>query len=454
MKLVRLGPAYSTEYTPDMLIEGYNSLVWTERYRDFSEFEIKSFDVDRMLTLLPENTLVSHLGTRHVMMVETASIEDVGEGIDARPEITIRGRSAAAILESRWVNANYQKSRTFRRKYTATGAAAVLLWQAVVNDTGFDVTRGDASVYLGDDPDDVEDRERNNYSWTTKDVIPNVIVTESVADEGDQKWRKLQQGILYPQLVRIMDRSKLGLRVLRPHPDWTSSENTATVIFVDDAPINRGAITRITRADIESLRFDLYKGMDRSEEVKLSLLRNHLIKPRYLFSSATVRTVAKIKSGEILFGDVFREGDEDLTGWQRKAMELDAGSPELPDKPERPDDLPKNATQAEKDAHEQAMTRYRRRLARWRNKRDNIIEDFREEAEEDALKALDQNKRTEIFSADISELSPYKYRTHFNLGDTVSLAGGYGLNSKVVVTEYTETENENGEQGFPSFALP
>lgn len=99
MKLVRLGPAYSTAYTPDTLIEGYNSLAWTERYRDFGEFEIKSFDIDRMLTLLPENTLISHLGTRHVMMVETASIEEVGEGIDARPEITIRGRSAAAILE-------------------------------------------------------------------------------------------------------------------------------------------------------------------------------------------------------------------------------------------------------------------------------------------------------------------------------------------------------------------
>ncbi len=61
MDLVRLGAAYTTAYIPDLLVEGYNSLIWTERFDAFSEFELKSFDVAGMLSQLPEDTLVSHL---------------------------------------------------------------------------------------------------------------------------------------------------------------------------------------------------------------------------------------------------------------------------------------------------------------------------------------------------------------------------------------------------------
>ena len=101
MDFVRLGAAYSTSYHPDQLIEGYISLIWTERFQNPGEFQLKSYDIDRMKDLLPVDTLVSHLETKEVMRVETHLIEMEGEGEDATPVITITGRTAYAILEDR-----------------------------------------------------------------------------------------------------------------------------------------------------------------------------------------------------------------------------------------------------------------------------------------------------------------------------------------------------------------
>lgn len=441
MDFVRLGERYTTSYIPDKIVEGYNSLVWTERFGDHGEFELKSFDVERLGALLPEDTLVSHLETQHVMQVETHSIENVGEGVDARPEITIRGRSATTIFEHRWVEAAYRKKRRMRMKYTVTSACAVLMMNAIDNNSGKDLTRGDT------DPD--TPTEYNDYPWTTKDVLPNVAITETVASEGGARWFLLVEGILYPQLKRLLDAGDLGIRCLRP-----KSPNPAIVIGVRTSLHQRGEVYRTSVADVPQMRFDIYKGVDRSNTVHFSLLQGHLEKPKYLSSSQMHKTAVEIKSDEIYVADVHHPGDAGLTGWRRKVMEFDAGDPEIPPAPEKPEELRKNATLQERQDRATAMDAWLDAMAKWRNKRAAIVADFREEANLAALRLIKNNRRINMFSGDVSSLAPYQYKVHYDLGDTVMLYGDYGKSAKMVVSEYIRTEDINGDRGFPGLVEP
>ena len=436
MDFVRLGLAYSTSYIPDMIIEGYNSLVWHEKHVDGGQFELKSFDVQGLMQLLPEDTLVSHLETKEVMQVLNHTINVVGEGEDARPEITITGKSATDILAHRWVEGTYGKRRYMRHRYTATSAACVLIWQAVNNTTGKDVTRGD--TVSGGEPE-------NDYSWNTLDAIPNVVVTESVSSEGSVGGRILEQGMLLPQLQTLLSHQDLGIRCLRP-----VLPNTMTVISVDSALATRGIIRRTSVDNTPSLCFEVYDGIDRSETVKFSQLQGHIASPEYVISSENLKTHVEMKSGVAEIFDVYRPGDSGLAGWRRKTMEFDAGSPEIPAEPARPRRPKSNATRAQKNAYAQAYDSWYDRWQTWNDRRHTIITDFRNDSSAYALAKMKlENSRIRVISGDISDVSPYQYKVHYNLGDYVTLVGDYGITSKVMVKEYIRTEDANGDRGYP-----
>lgn len=445
MDFVRLGPEGSNQqHVPDVLIEGYNVLIWTERWQDHGDFELKSFDVDRLKKLLPTKTLVSHLETEEVMAVETHSIEMVGEGEDAQPEITIKGRSVTTIFEHRYVEANYQKKRRMRKKYSSTSAAAVLMVNAIDNQVGVDITRGD------DDPD--TENVINDYPWTTKDRIPFVSVVESVAAEGEARWFQLEEGILYPQLVKILFHQDLGLRTRR-----IVLPNSYKVISVKTTLSERGEVIRTQTDNVTTLVFEIYDGIDRSHgpnAVRFSQLQGHVLNPQYLESNQELKTALEVKSGVVDVKDVFREGDGGLTGWDRRVMDYDAGSPEIPPEPEKPDELKKNATKAEREARADEMDKWIDKHAKWKNKRAAIIADFKEEAGKEALSELRKARRVNMFSGDISDLTPHVYKKHYFLGDTVELVGDYDEAQKMIVQEYVRTEDENGDRGIPGLVAP
>lgn len=449
MDFVRLGPPYNTEFLPDKLIEGYNSLIWTERFQAFGEFQLKTYDIYEMLTALPEDTLVSHLDTRHVMMVETHSIEMVGEGADARPELTVRGRSAELILDHRFVEGTYGKKRRLRKKLGAVGAGITLIYNAIDNASGKDVTRGD------DDPD--TEFAVNDYDWTTKDKIPGIAITDSVTASQESRWWQLKEGMLYPQLMKILTDQDLSIRVLRP-----GSPNPATVATVQAFPIaERGVINRVYTEDVTSLRFDIYNGVDKSSSVKFSHLQGHLDQPAYLMSNLDFKTIVEMRAGEgVRIRDIARipaDGEEnqaDFTGWRRRVMDFDAGSPEIPEAPEKPKEPRANATPAQRAAYREDLDNWQDKYARWKNKRDRIVDDFTEEEIKNARRALKKRKRIDMFVGSVSDLSPYQYKTHYDLGDTVTLNGDYGKSAKMLVVEYVRTEDVNGDRGYPGLVTP
>ena len=331
-----------------------------------------------------------------------------------------------------------------RQKYSATTALCVLLWQAVDNNSGVDVTRG----YL--DPDwEAGDPETNNFAWTTLDDIPNVCVTEAVPSEGSTRWWLLEQGPLLDQFQKILVDADLGIRTIRPVPP-----NSGVVINVGTTLASRGNVVRTVDPNISALRFEVYAGTDRSNTVKFSQLQGHIDKPQYLESTTGYKTVAEVMSGVVEVVDVYRQGESGVVGWQRRIVSFDAGTPDIPAAPEKPERLGKDPTKAQRTTYYNKMDKYKIRLGRWRNKRNAIIADFREEADKAGQRLLKEHRKLNMFSGDVSDVSPYIYNKDYFLGDTVLLVGDYNKTAKMVVQEYIRTEDVNGDRGIPGLVEP
>ncbi len=447
MDVVRLGERYTTSYVPDELIEGYSSCIWTERFGTPGEFEIKTPHIDSTRLLLPEDTLISHLDTEEVMMVETHTVQVNEEGV---PELVIKGRDLKTMLDHRYVESKYQKKRKMRRNYNAVSGLAVLLWQAFDNPSGKDVTRGD--------PNPWDDKvELNDYAWNTLDVIPNVSITDSVAVDGSgvaKRWW-LVEGSLGPQFVALLNKYKIGLRTIRP-----SDGSSAQVISVVANPLaDRGQVNRTWTTGITSLRFDLYKGIDRSHsqdvnpKVAFSTLQGDLGSPQYLWSKQDYKTIVEIISS-VGIQDRARPGMAGLTGWQRRVTQLDAGAPDIPDEPDRPKDPRKNATNAEINAWRDAIDVWKDKHARWVNKRNTIVAEFKEDALEDADNILDMTRRVAMLSGNVSTNTPFQFKRDYDLGDKVSIHGDYGMVEDMIVAEYVRTEDSDGDRGYPGLVAP
>lgn len=439
MDVIRLNKA---SFYPNAVVEGYTSMIWTERYLEPGDFELKTFRVSETMTLLPKDSLISVLDSSETMMVENHSITIDDEGI---AELTVSGRSLDAFLEHRYVEAPYSKRRKMAKSYPNVGAAAVLIWNAVNNPTGKDVTR------------------EGDFGWTLKDEIPNTSVTDSVHAPGEIKRRWLKEGPLYPQLFNFLLRDDLGLRTIRPQ------DTTAQRVSVASALATRGEITRTTITNITTLRFDIYQGYDRTElqpnntKVIFNELQGTVDNASYLFSTKEAKTACEIISGQG-GADVYRVGESGFVGINRRVMSYDGGDPEIPaepEKPEHPKEPKSTASQAEKDAYQTDMDAYRDALDIWQPKhtawvteKNAIIAQFLEDVTDEAFRALKKQRKVTLFTGEISPFSPYKYEIDYNLGDTVTLYGNYNTATNMVVNEYTRTEDAEGDRGYPGLVLP
>lgn len=433
MDLIKLAPTTPNNpqdpnptlpYYADVIIDGWSSLIWTERFQEPGEFELRTKMVERGMEELLEGTLLGLVQSDDVMIVEDRKISQDSNG---HFELVVSGRSADSILMYRHIEAKYGKKRKMARKYSPRGAAAVLIWNAVDNPSGNDVTRED------------------DYTWNTKDVIPFVSVTDSAPAGATNRDWWLREGPLYPQLQKILRRGDLGLRMIRPN-----GTGSGTSISVATNLADRGTITRTPRTNMTSLRFDIFKGIDRSHTqtdnpvVAFYSSLGHLDSQNYFFSTRDYATACEIMSS-VSVTDFYRnDAQKELTGWNRKVLSFDAGEPDLPDPPEDPG---KNATKAQNDKYDADM-------AAWKNKVANIKDEFRNDATDDARTYMKEHKRVSLFEGDVSPLAPYKYRRDYFLGDTVTLYGDYRQTERMIVTEYVMTENtEEGERGYPGFTL-
>lgn len=400
MDLFKIG---STIFKPLDLIEGWNSLIWTERFRAGGDFELKTYDVENTLALLPidpfaKPTLVGIKDSREVMIVETHEIDVDDDGVRY---LTTKGRSFETFLEQRTLSGLSGTSYKMVNDYSSYGAVEVLLYNAFVETSVNDVVRGLATH----DPND---------------AIPNVSISQRIQGSGypTKPWW-LESDYVYPKVLDFLSRDDLGIRNIRP--------NTASAFIVTVGNGNSGTtmgnITRTTTADVTDLLIEVYDGVVRTKgqsavpPVIFSEAQGHIDAPKFLFSNKNLKNTG-FGTSSVIHGMTYSD-DPDGTGqiWsglKKRTFFFDASN-----------DYGSNTTNVTNTVTQKLELKVKRR------------------------------RKTMYLDGEIDPNSPYQYGPNkdYFLGDKVSLLASYGIDKTVRVTEYIRIHDEEGDRGFPTLAF-
>lgn len=401
-----------TSFQPMDLVEGFSSIIWTERYNVPGDFEFRTPDIDRVRGALPLECLVSLRETTEVAMVETHEIEKDDDGEDV---LVVRGRTLDFFIEHRVVTSEwrwYNKPWRMHRNYTIAQTVEVILWNFFVNNSDAPVLglgQNDYWIYSGD-----------YYR------IKNSVVTDTTPspEPGESRRRWLRDGPIDDKFWTYLIRGDLGFRTWRP-----PSRGGRVWVAAGRGNPNIGIWHKEPWEDINDLRWDIYNGLDRTVDqldnpnVIFTYDQGHLSDAKYLFNRKDHKDLISVAS-DAGGQNEFYSNDIQPTGFDMRQMFYDIGpTPEYP-----PD-----ATQAERDAW-------------W---------DFIEDIQDTAMVQLQkQNRGRFILSTGISPTAPYVYGVDYNLGDKVTVKAEYGGQRTMVVTEYTRTQDAEGERGFPGFIYP
>jgi hypothetical protein len=383
MDILRLN---SSTYEPDHLVEGLTSTIWTERLNGTGEFQLKTPLITETQSLLPEDSLITHLETREVMLVESHIIDKDDAG---NAELTVKGRNFVTFAENRvMVASDYRASWTSLYAYNTPQVLALLLWSHLANTTGQDPKRAVGTI-------------------SPAEAIPGAVVLNSTNVSDASVTRSFEAGNVWTAIEDILNQGNYGIRCVRP-------PTTGQIVSVSTSG-SRGQVSR-SPGGVTGLAFDVYDGVNRTKgatpnPVIFDYLSGHVDNPQYLLSRKDLKNVAVVTSSAGVFE--ITDGSSP-SGLFRRAIYVDVGS--KTDETTDPDYL--------------ALI----------NKR--------------GQSELAKHNRAVLFDGEISPIAPYTYGVHYSLGDYVTLSAEYGFEATMLVTEYVRTEDNSGDRGYPTLALP
>lgn len=242
---------------PDMVIENYSSLVWTERYRPAGDFELQTPDIEKMMATLPLGSLVSQQDTLEVMIVETYTITNNGDS----DILKVSGRSLSTILEARAAVSgnlplnNYSWAFT---NYPSALAGAIIQTQII---------------------DGVND---------VKDIIPRVYRTSNIHKTEVNSYHIISRGNLYDAVMELLEDGDLGMRC-----------------------------ERATTGSSYDFGFTIYDGVDKTSSVVLLADNGDFRMKQYVSSiKGSVDTVYGASPN--VFSKLSRSGTSSFTGLKRR----------------------------------------------------------------------------------------------------------------------------------------
>lgn len=257
----------SSGWVGDKTINGWSSLIWTERYRKADDFQIKTSKVDDTLDILYEGCLIGVNERDTVMIVDNLH---VGKSSQGGRELTIKGRGFETILEKRAVK---------------DGDTTFL--SALHNEKPFAMASILGSRSLVD-------------AYNNLDEIPDVIVQGSVEDSDDYPVVEYDfsqtSSDTYSEIMAILEKYDLGISAKLP-------KNVEDIYIT----INDGNIRIAGEPDEAVLRVDA----------------GHIVDPSYYFSNVDYRNVAYVSS-PIGFKVVYRDGIVIDNPLERHVLTVDA----------------------------------------------------------------------------------------------------------------------------------
>lgn len=387
MDLLRISD--QTTWKPDILIEGWNSLIWTERFVEPGDFELRTPLVEQTMQALPLNSLLTLRESREVMLVETHTIKTNDAGV---AELTVVGRTFDSILESRILRGGYQAPTATVVQLTPAQYAACFLWNELVNTQSTDFLR--------------------HFSTAMRDSnIPYVSVgmsDEAYAMTGNAQTWWVEEGEMASQFRDISKDTKVGVRAKRP-----PTAHSRLILYNGAGGMLLGTYTE----DITTLLLEVYSGADRTVNsitktpVVFAMNMGNLDNPQYLFSQKDYRNVAYIDS-KLGAAQVYATpADANTTSLNRRVLYVDGSDVDSTDK-----------------TYEQ------------------ILPALQQKARQELL----NHNMQFLFDVAVANTDPYKYGTDYDLGDLITLNADYGISRTMRVTEFVRSQDNNGEKSYPT----
>lgn len=228
----------NSDFRRERMIEGWSSLVWTERYSTNGDFEMHSHNISEVLSMLPLGdwdappVLVAIDDSDVPMVVENHKLEKPKNG---PPKIITTGRAFETVMDRRV---------TIR---AVTPGVARLSWTINAQSAAIAAYEAAKSIIVDGDA-------------TALDIIPEITLLNSVTDLNTAQDFPVEPKELYAWMIETLALGKYGLRSELP------------VVGNDIAVI-------------------IYKGTDRREEVVFSVALDQFEEASYLLSKLGYKNV-------------------------------------------------------------------------------------------------------------------------------------------------------------------
>lgn len=270
-----------SSYVDGEMVNGLVRKQWVERYLEPGEFVLVGSPTDELRAQLAIGTLISHVDTEEVMIVEDHQIE---EKVGAAPVFTVSGRSLDSFIESRVATDN---GLGFNGKLD-DGVAPKVLYDGTGWPFSFDsVTPPELAVAL------LEMQLESTKTIRTSFAIPDLAVLHNITTTYTRKDQDLPRGDLASQIMDILGDIEAGIKIQRPN------ESHAKIKFL------------------------IHKGVNLATSVRFSYERGEILGAKYLWSSRDYRNSAYISTRyQGLYYSL--GGTESETGLARRVTFIDA----------------------------------------------------------------------------------------------------------------------------------
>lgn len=241
MDLVKLTSvtASDTSLTQGSAINGWDSVLWVERFQEPGEFKISAKLSSGLTSFLPLNCFITHTDTNEIMMVENYEIH---QPEDEDPTVDITGRSFMAYLENRIVGDWY--AAALNRDIPEYIIGSNPSWEQAVDLINQHVVTG--------------------FTFDANDTLTDVFAYHSCFGSPVEVERDIKYGPVLTRVEELLKIDNTGLRTRRP---------TSTDIFI---------------------YYEVYQGTDRTNTVHFSWTAGDLSNLEYLYSAKAIKTRARV----------------------------------------------------------------------------------------------------------------------------------------------------------------
>lgn len=389
----------SSTWVPEKLVQNKESLIWTERFLQAGDFTLVSKDIEWCIANMPPQKLVTMRDTDEVCIVEN---HEIVKGADGAPAVKVTGRSYDVIME--------QRCTYVVLTYGPNPGGNILVY-GVDNKRNWDIARLMANWALITPP-----------LGMTENRIPRLTITATGFSTATALIDyQAKPGELYQEIVRILDLAAGGIR------------NTLT-----------------QSGSLGYINMQFYRGVNRSvnqstrKAVIFSTQQGHIIDPKILMSIKDYKNEAYVYS-DFYVGRVQVPGSVkpfvgvSASGWGEAQESTDNAGYLLPGD----DFLSTDDGQYRRILHVDATDL--KSAGSWSPS---------QLMKQRGLKELAKHNRVAFIDGEIAADTDLTYKVDYELGDTVTLMGPYGVSQDLVVSEFTRSWDETGYRTFPTVSSP